>query len=501
MLTILGILYSLTSNTKRKLMGDVEMSQKSIYLKKYEENFNYIKTSLDKNFDLRYRKINTDNGYIMIICIESITDPAYISNSIIRPLTENRDNISADVEFIKAQIITSKNVGNIESLEHAVKQILFGNVVILFSFSDKMIYADAKAFNSRAIQEPPAETVIKGPREGFTENIGQNISLVRRRIRNPKLKLEKLVIGDESDTPVVMIYIEDRAPKQLVEFVRQRLETTEVKFLLSSNYLDNRLIENRSPFDTLGNTEKPDILVAKVTEGSVAILVDGTPFAITAPHFFAEYFQTPDDYYLNKYGQNYFRLIRWSAFLISLLLPGFYLALISHHFKLIPYIFTFRMAVTRSGVPFPAVIEIIIMMFFFQLLREAGIRLPQPIGSALSIVGALILGDAAIGAGLTSQITVLIIALSSITMFLVPKMYSAVSIWSNIILAFSAVLGLPGFYIGFILFVSHIAGLQTCGYPFLYPFGTYKKLNFGDLILRDDLDKISKNILQRDEEQ
>ncbi len=475
------------------------MSKKSLDYKKYEEYLAEIQKTLDINYDVKYRKINTDNGEITLIYIDSITNQEFIAKHITAPIMK-AENLPNDVELIKNRIITTNDIGDIKDPQHAVKEILFGNAIILFSFGQQVLYTEVKSYSKRGIEEPPAETVLKGPREGFTENLQDNISLIRRRIRSPRLKIEKYLMGDVSETALAVIYIEDIAPKEVVDFVRKRVKSIHTGFLLEGKYVDKSLQTKESAFDTIGNTEKPDIMVAKITEGRVAILVDNNPFAITAPHFFVEYFHTPDDYYLNKYGQNFFRLIRWGAFLISLLLPGFYLSLITYHFKLIPYIFTFRMAVTRAGVPFPAIIEIIIMMFFFQILREAGIRLPQPIGSALSIVGALILGDAAIGAGLTSQITVLIIALSSISLFLVPKMYGAVVIWSNMILIFSALLGLPGFYIGFILFVSHIAGLDTCGYPYLFPMGTYKTLNFGDLILRDNLNRISKNILQEDEQ-
>ncbi len=474
------------------------MSKKSMDFKKYEEYLAQIKALLVKNYDVKYRKIDTNNGEITLIYVDSITNQEFIAKNITAPIV-NTENLPTDVADIKSRIITTNDIGDVEDPVHAVKEILFGNAVLVFSFSQQVLYTEVKSYSKRGIQEPPAETVLKGPREGFTENLQDNVSLIRRRIRSPKLKIEKFLMGDVSETALAVIYIEDRAPKDVVDFVKKRISKIHTNFLLEGKYIDKGLQTKDSAFDTIGNTEKPDIMVSKITEGRVAILVDNNPFAIIAPHFFVEYFHTPDDYYLNKYGQNFFRIIRWGAFLISLLLPGFYLALITYHFKLIPYIFTFRMAVTRAGVPFPAFIEVLIMMFFFQILREAGIRLPQPIGSALSIVGALILGDAAIGAGLTSQITVLIIALSSISLFLVPKMYGAVVLWSNFILVLSALLGLPGFYIGFILFVSHIAGLDTCGYPYLYPMGTYKTLNFGDLILRDDLDHISKNIMQKDE--
>ncbi|WP_034327575.1 spore germination protein [Alkaliphilus transvaalensis] len=474
------------------------MGKRSLLHKKYEDNLKEIKKSLENIFDITFRTIETDQGEATVIFIDTMSDIQQISENIIKPLIK-REIKGEDLDYIKEKILNIAISEYVMNLQELILQVLSGNTVILFSFDDRIIYCETKSYSNRGIEEPPTETVIKGPREGFTENINDNISLVRRRLRNQKLKLENINIGKGSNTNVIMVYLDGEAPSKLVNYIRKRLEDEEVEYLLDSNYIDERLQEKRSVFDTIGYTEKPDIAVTLITEGRVVILVDNTPFAVTAPHFFIEDMTTPDDYYSNKYAQNYFRIVRWVGLLIALLLPGLYLSIATHHFKLIPTVFVFRLAVTRAGVPYPMIVEIFIMMFFFQVLREAGIRLPQPIGSALSIVGALILGDAAIGAGLASEITVLVVALASISLFLIPKIYGAIVIWSNIIMIFGAVLGLPGFFIGFCIFVSHIAGLTSCGYPYLFPLGTFKNFNFKDLILRADLRDISDNIFEEGE--
>lgn len=466
---------------------------------KYKEKLEEIQKTLAKCYDVTYRIIISDGGEVTAIFIDNICDVVQVNDYVIRPLmkTELRGQ---HMDFIKNSIIEVGITEYVHSNEELLQHILSGNVVLLFSFADEIIYCETKKYSFRAIQEPPTESVIKGPREGFNESTNDNISLIRKRLKDKKLKLENLRIGTSNHATVVMCYLEGEAPKELVDYIRQRLENEEVEYLVGSKYIDERLQEKRSIFDTIGYTEKPDVAVAHMTEGRVVILADNTPFVVTAPHFFLENLSTGDDYYGNKYAQNYFRLVRWTGLLIALLLPGLYLALNTYHYKLIPTIFVFRLAVTRAGVPFPTVVEIMIMMFFFQVLREAGIRLPQPIGSALSIVGALILGDAAIGAGLASEITVLVVALASISLFLIPKLYGPIVIWSNIILIFSALLGLPGFYIGFSVFVSHISSLTSCGYPFLYPLGTFKKFKFKDLVFRGDLRSISDNIFEEGKE-
>lgn len=191
--------------------------------------------------------------------------------------------------------------------------------------------------------------------------------------------------------------------------------------------------------------------------------------------------------------------MRILSFYLSTLLPGIYMAITTFHFSLIPTVFAIRLAIARAGVPLPTVIELLVMIFFFALLREAGIRLPQPIGNAMSIVGALILGDAAVGTGLASQSTIVIVALASISSFLVPKLYGAISLWNIVIIFLSSILGLPGFYIGFFMLISHMAGLESCGYPYLFPIGTLESFKFGDVFYRKDLNTISNSIFDKDD--
>ncbi|MCC5912073.1 MAG: spore germination protein [Clostridiaceae bacterium] len=475
------------------------MSKKKINEKKYREQVDYIKERLQDNYDVNFREINVKEGCITIVFLESLSDSMFISDHIIMPLMQESD-VGNDIEVIKKEVLTGSTIGDVNSKEAAILHILSGDVILLFSFDDTIVSCEARKYASRAIEEPPSEVVIKGPREGFTENIMENMSLMRKKLRNVNLKFERLSMGEESNTTVVLIYLKDKAPEHLIQYVKRRLEGMEDKFLWESNYIEEQLKHKKTAFDTIGYTEKPDTAVSKIAEGRIAILVDNSPFAITAPHFFLEEITMADDYYLNKYPQNYFRLIRWAALLIALLLPGLYLALTTYHFSLIPSVFVFRLAVLRAGVPYPAFVEILIMMFFFQILREAGVRLPKAIGPAISIVGALILGDAAVRSGLASEITVLVVALSAISLFLLPRLYGAISIWTDIILLFSAFLGLPGFFIGFIVFCSHIAGLDSCDYPYLYPLGTLKVFGFKDHFVRYDLKEISKNILQEDDQ-
>ncbi len=465
----------------------------------YKIWLDYIKQNLQNNDSIIYREIKVDKGIIYIVYDKDACDRTVISHFIISPIITTPKPFD-NIENIKAEIIQTPSVIDVESKEKAIDHILSGEVVIIFSFLNKFIACHAQNFSKRSIEIPSSETVIKGPRAGFNESIDDNISAIKKIIKDPNLKFESIIIGEKSKTKVAISYIKGSAPPNIIEYIKQKFNNVTTDYLIYGNSIEEELKCKLTPFDTIGYTEKPDTAAVDLAEGKVLILVDGTPFVISAPFFFIENFHTTDDYTTNKFMSNMGVLLRWGAFILSTLVPGLYVALFTHHFNLIPYIFIFRVAASRAGVPFPMVIEVIVMIIFFQILREAGVRLPQPIGPTLSIVGALILGDAAVQSGLTSHVTVLIVAITSIASFLVPKASAGIFIWNIVILVFSTLLGLPGFYIGFILFCSHIAGLTSCGYPYLYPFGTLSNFKYKDILLTGELDKINQYIFIKDDD-
>lgn len=455
--------------------------------------FELIKEKLKDNFDLKYREIETVIGSIYIMYIDDLCNSSFISQYIVTPIIQNQDNIK-DIDNLKKGILNANSVDDINNFDEAMIHILSGDVLIIFENSENILYCEAKGYSKRAISTTETENVIKGPREAFNESFVDNVALIRRRIKNADLKFESFHIGKKSNTVVVMIYIKGVTEEDLINKVRDEINKIDQDFILGSNYISERFSNNKSFFDTTGYSEKADVISSMLYEGRIGIIVDGSPFIMTIPHFLIEHFQAPDDYYINKYYSNVARILREFAFLIATFLPGLYLAITTYHFSLIPSVFVFRLAVSRAGVPFPAVVELFLMMFFFAILRESGIRLPQPVGQAASIVGALILGQAAIGAGLASQIGLIVIAVSSICSFLVPKLYGPIAAWSIIIVLFSSLLGLPGFYIVMLTFVAHISSLESVGYPYLYPLGTSKEFKFKDILFRGDLENISKNI-------
>lgn len=461
-----------------------------------KKDVEYVKKRFEGAFDVKYREIMTSLGLCTLVFIDDLCSTQFISEYIVTPLGK-KDYKCWSVEDVIPNVLGINIASYAKDVEDAILHVLSGDVVLLFNDHEKIIYCEVKGFVRRGVSIPVTESVVKGPREGFTELFVDNVSLIRRKIKNSDLKFEPIYVGDRSQTVVCISYIKGIAPDYLIEHVKEIVNKLDLKFILDTNYIEDALRKKKSVFDTVGYTEKPDEVAAKMLEGRVAILVDGTPFVITVPYFFLENFQAPDDYYLNKYFVNFTRVIRWIAFFLATFMPGLYVAILTHHFALIPSLFVFRLAVSRAGVPLPTIVEVLIMMVAFQLIKEAGLRLPQPIGGAMSIVAGLILGDAVVGAGIASRITIIVVAISTLSYFLTPKLYGAMSIWSLIITVVSSMFGLPGFFIVALVLIAKLADLDTGGYSYLFPLGSVETYKFKDIIFRGDLRHISQHVVEK----
>lgn len=456
---------------------------------------NFIKEKFEGVFDVKFRQITTCLGECTLIFVDDLCSTVFISEYMINPLRQQKYDYKT-LDDILDKVLDINLAGYAKDVNDAITHILSGDVALIFHDHEKILYCEAKGYVKRGVSIPVTESVIKGPREGFTESIVDNVSLIRRKVKNENLKFESVVVGEKSNTSVCISYIKGVAPEYLINHVKSTVKKLDLNFILDTNYIEAELRGKKSVFDTVGYTEKPDEIAAKIFEGRVAVLVDGTPFVITVPYFFLENFQAPDDYYLNRYFVNFTRVLRWIAFFIATFVPGLYVAILTHHFALIPSLFVFRLAVSRAGVPLPTIVEVLVMMVAFQLIKEAGVRLPQPIGGAMSIVAGLILGDAVVGAGIASRITIIIVAVSTLSYFLTPKLYGAMSIWSMIITIVSAAYGLPGFLVISLVLIAKMSDLETGGYSYLFPIGSIGTYKFKDIIFRGELRRISNQVVQ-----
>ncbi|MBM7865776.1 spore germination protein [Heliobacterium gestii] len=458
---------------------------------------NYIQDKLQNSFDIKHKQVVVSGATMHLFFADTMANLGAISEYIVFPLLA-MSRAPLSVDEVKGQVLFAGVVGDVQSPEDAVMHILSGNVVLLFDGFAEALFCDTRKIATRAVETSTNEPVIRGSKESFNEELMDNVSLLRKRIKTPDFVLEVFQVGKQSNTPVVLAYIKGLAPPRLIATMRKKLTAMEIEYLTDPSFIEEQIKHKWTMFDTVGFTERPDSVTAKLFEGKIVILVEGSSSAITAPYFFVEHFHAPDDYYLNKYMVNFHRLLRFFAYLVAVLLPGFYIALVTYHHSLIPIRFVIRMSSSRVGVPFPTVMELLLMMAFFEFSREAGKRLPPTIGQPLSIVSALILGEAAIGAGLTSEITIVITGIFATASYLNPKLNGSVTIGAVIFIFSSTILGLHGFWICAVLLIAHLGSLSSCGYPYLYPIGTVKKLNLSsqDVVLRGDLRHISYRLLR-----
>ncbi|KRE59831.1 spore germination protein [Paenibacillus sp. Soil750] len=410
--------------------------------------------------DVVFRPLKlSDQSNILLVYIQELTDSSKLEQIISACM------ISRDVDRL-TQYDTATNFSEI------VAKVLKGSTAILLDGKPFAYLADIIAFNQRAINEPTNEASIRGPREGFTEDLKTNLSMIRRKISNSKLKFENHLAGELTNTSFVIAYIEDVVKLELLEEVRTRLQAYHTDQLLDSGYIEE-FIEDKSfsLFPQIQNTERPDTVSSSLLAGRVAIIVDGSPNALLLPMTFWAGFQAAEDHYERFLYVSSVRLLRFLLAIMSCLLPSIYVALTTFHPQMIPLTLMLSISASREGIPFPTVIETLLMELMFEGLREAGLRLPKAIGSAVSIVGALVIGEAAVQAGFISAPIVMIVAGTGIASFAFPSYSLALPfrILRFPLLVLGGVLGLYGIAIGIIFIMIHLVTLKSFGMPYLRP--------------------------------
>ncbi|PFP24868.1 spore germination protein [Bacillus sp. AFS073361] len=442
------------------------------------ENEQILKEMFQNCADFIIRPIYiTGKPKILLAYLDGLTDTKTLESMLFKPMVfEGLPNDSVEirsiVQIMEKQLLSVTPVKTVSQMHELVNGVLKANVGILLEGESQALLVNLTEFEMRNVEEPATEITIRGPRDGFTELIRTNTTLLRRRIRSTRLKLESLSIGELSQTDIVIAYIEGIAQDSLLEEVRKRLGRIKIDAILESEYIEE-FIEDMpfSPFPQIQNTERPDIVVANLLEGKVAILVDNTPFALIAPMTFWDGLQTVEDYYERFFYTNFIRFVRYVLFNMTLFLPSLYVALSTYHPKLIPTKLLISIASAREGVPFPAIIEALIMEFVFEGLREAGIRLPRAVGSAVSIVGALVVGQAAVQAGIVSAPMVIVVATTGIASFSIPRynLGTALRLVRFAMLILAGIFGLYGITLGFIMLTIHLVNLRSFGVPYFTP--------------------------------
>lgn len=468
-----------------------------------QSGFSISKESLEESLDLNFDKVKKAFGNSSDLIMQTIhlhdADPIQIGviymNGLISPiaiqtlLTENLkiDSCEFPLDALRSSVSTLGQVREIPDFETLYQSILSGLTVILLDGCVQGLAANTQGGEHRSVEEPTTQSVVRGPREGFTELISTNAALIRRKIKDPNLWMESMTIGRVSKTDVAIMYMNGIVNDKLVAEARIRLGRIDIDAIFESANIEELIQdETYTPFPTLYNTERPDVIAAGLMEGRIAILVDGTPFVLMAPALFTQFYQSAEDYYQRADFATLLRFLRYVCFFISLLAPSLYIAITTFHQELLPASLLISLAAQREGIPFPAFIEAVVMEVTFEILREAGVRLPKTVGQAVSIVGALVIGQAAVEAGLVSPAMVIIVAITAISNFVIPSFNMAITIriLRFLLMLIAASFGLYGVTVGLIAIVLHLCSLRSFGIPYMSPMAPFILADQKDTILR-----------------
>ncbi|RED59318.1 spore germination protein [Cohnella lupini] len=458
-----------------------------------KENEAFLRERFFNCSDIVFRSFAlNDENVLLLVYLDGMTRLQGIEDNILKPLIFNGlpqgiDRLSTLAETFRREWLPLTNLFTDETQEDLVQHILQGNLGILVDGDASALIAQVHGYETRGIQEPKKESTLRGSKEGFVENIRTNTSLIRRRIIHPDLKMESYTIGKFTQTEVILAYMQGIADEKVLSEVRGKLGKIELNGVIESAYIEEWLENNSfSIFSQIQNTERPDIVAASLIEGKVALLTNGTPFALILPITFWSGLQSADDYFERFVFVILNRFIRYVMTFISLALPALYVALSTFHPEMIPSSLMIGIATARENSPFPSVMEVFIMMFIFDGLQEAGVHLPNQLGPVVSIIGALVIGQAAVEAGIISTPIIIVISLTGIAAYTIPR-YSATlpfRLVRYLLMFISGMLGFVGFAFGIIFLLIHLVMLESFGTPYLSPVAPFDGRRIKDMIIR-----------------
>ncbi len=461
-----------------------------------KENIDYISKCFERCADVVQKQIFINQGQypIYVVYMDSMIDSDLVENNILKtlvfyfeknqvcPKVNTKGGTEKEIEaekqenllsYIEQHAMLTANVSMVSGFDSIITDIMAGKTAIFGAACDKALMIDGKGYPKRGVDEAQSEVSVRGAKDSFNESLRTNTILIRRRIRDTKLKTEQIKIGRRTQTDIAIMYMDDLVRPEILDEILKELKSFEVDGMFDSGSLEQYMGRRwYSPFPVFQATQRPDKASSALLEGRVVLVVDNSPTVIMAPATLNCFFQASDDYYYRWGIASFTRCLRYVAALIAMGFPGFYVAVVTFHPEIFPTSLLLTVAASRRGVPFPLVVEIILMELAFELLREAGIRLPGPMGSALSIVGGLIVGQAAVDANIVSPVVVIVVALTALASFAVPNdnFASAFRLLKFGLIVVGAVAGLPGFVLGLLVILTHLASLESYGIPYLSPY-------------------------------
>lgn len=485
----------MTNYRNNRNKADKKVFEETFDYKNLELNFQNIQAIIGSNADFISKSIfimNNRNIEASIIFMDGLVNIQLISDYVVKPLMQANIFETCDSEADAINIIDQGTVYYLNNkkrtdINDVLNDILTGSIAVLFNKQQIAFTFETKGFDKRTISEPRVENSIKGAKDSFVENIRVNTATCRLKIKSPNLTIEETIVGKQSKTTIAICYMKNIVNEKLLVEVKKRLDNIEVDNVITAGYLEEFIIDNKfSAFPQIQYTERPDKFCTSLLDGRVGLILDGMPVSYIIPGTIIQFLQAPEDFSENYLMSSTIRSIRFASMFVTLILPAFFVSITNFHQEMIPTELTFSIIAAKEGVPFPMFVEVILMLAAFELLVEAGLRLPQTIGQTISIVGALVVGQSAVEAKLLSPVTVIIIAITAIAGFVMPNLdfSNALRIWRFLFVIFSCIVGIYGLTIGLILLLYSWCKMDSFGIPYLSPFVGGEEEQLQDTLFR-----------------
>lgn len=469
-----------------------------------KENKAMLQKLFNKSADLTIREmklISESSVSASLITIEGMCNKEVTASSILTPLTtyDFGEKQGADIiDEIVLSVLASAEIIKINTLDELISFATSGFAIIMVDKTNEMLAVGAQGYSYRSVSEPESEVVQRGSREGFTEPLRVNMSLIRRRIKSPDLVFETITLGKTSQTHMMICYLQSSASPRLIKKVRRRLEACDLETVFASGYLTEYLEDkdSRSIFSGVGISERPDTVCGKLTEGRIAILIDGTPAVIIVPHLFVEEFQSVDDYSNRPYYAAFIRILKYISFIVAVFLPGIYTALAQFHPEYFPTWLLIKTSESLAQTPLPVMLEVLLITFVYEIMKEAGLRIPKSLGHAVSIVGALVIGESAVSAGIISSSTLMVVATAAICGYVTSPLYPAIMLLRFIYIFAGGLLGLWGILLVTVVVLINMCAKTSFGIPYLSSLAPFSIHSMRDVFVRLPWKYLSKHTIK-----
>lgn len=468
------------------------------------ENINQLKKMFKNSADFTVRDMKLKSQLKLnaaVITIEGMCSKEVVAISVINPLLEYDFEYAKPekvFELIEKTVLTSSEIVEVNSIDEVITFSTSGFAVIAVDGASKMLAIGTQGFSFRGVNEPESEVVQRGSREGFTEPLRINMTLIRRRIKSPDLVFETVTVGSTSQTQMMICYLQKRVSENILEEVRKRLASCDLKTVLASGYLTDYLEDRgaKSLFSGVGISERPDTVCGKLTEGRVAILVDGTPAVIIVPHLFVEEFQSVDDYSSRPYYAAFVRILKYISFFAAVFLPGLYTAFAQFHPEYFPTGLLIKTSEALLQTPLSVTFEVILITFLYEIMREAGLRIPKPLGHAVSIVGALVIGESAVSAGIISSSSLMVVAAAAICSYVTAALYPPIMVLRFAFVIVGGIFGLWGIVLLACILLINMCGKTSFGVPYMSSLAPFSWRRMRDVFVREGWRKLGKHTIK-----